>query len=69
MEQNIIVVMCMLALEIHGHTITIIEMFEILGCTDVQILDAKLYLDNMACNTGDKENFSKYQHDVILGHT
>ena len=44
-------------------------MFEILGCTDVQILDAKLYLDHMACNAGDKEKFSKYQYDVILGYT
>ena len=44
-------------------------MFEFLGCTDIQILDAKLYLDHMACDAGDKEKFSKYQHDVILGCT
>ena len=60
MEQNIIVVVCVLALEIHGHTISIIKMFEILGCTDIQILDAKLYLDHVACDAGDKEKFSKY---------
>ena len=35
--------------------VLLIKMFEILGCTDVQILDAKLYLDHMACDTGDKE--------------
>ena len=35
--------------------VLLIKMFEILGCIDIQILDAKLYLDHMACNTGDKE--------------
>ena len=44
-------------------------MFEILGRTDVQILDAKLYLDHVACNAGDKEKISKYQYDLILGCT
>ena len=43
-------------------------MFEILGHTDVQILDTKLYLDHVACDAGE-EKFSKYQYDVILGHT
>ena len=35
--------------------VLLITMFEILGRTDVQILDGKLYLDHVACNAGDKE--------------
>ena len=80
MEQNIIVVVCVLALEIHGCKFVLLKrlkflgvqmfgMFEILGHTDVQILAAKLYLDHVACNAGGKENFLKYQYDVILGRT
>ena len=37
------------------HLVLLIKMFEILGCTDVQILDAKLYLDHVACDAGNKE--------------
>ena len=50
-EQYIIVVVRVLALEIMGiQLVLLIKMFEILGCTDVQILAAKLYLylDNVA---------------------
>ena len=35
--------------------VLLIKMFEILGHADVQILDAKLYLDHVACDAGDKE--------------
>ena len=44
-------------------------MFEIHGHTGVQILDAKLYLDHVACDARNNEKFSKYQYDVILGRT
>ena len=50
-------------------TFEMFKILEILGHTDLQILNAKLYLDQMACDAGDKEKFSKYQYDVILGHT
>ena len=35
--------------------VSLIKMFEILGHTDIQILDAKLYLEHVACDAGDKE--------------
>ena len=35
--------------------VLLIKMFEILGHTDIQILDAKLYLDHVACDVGDKK--------------
>ena len=35
--------------------VLLIKMFEILGHTDVQILDAKLYMDHMAWDARDKE--------------
>ena len=35
--------------------VLLIKMFEIPGCTDVQILDAKLYLDHVACDAEDKD--------------
>ena len=35
--------------------VLLIKCLKFYGCTDVQILDAKLYLDHVACNAGDKE--------------